>query len=323
MIPLRDTTPCRNYPVVNGLLIAANVVVYIAQTGYGPELQRFFYFYGLVPARYTVPEIAAYFTTGQQLFALFSFMFLHGGFFHLLGNLWMLYIFGDNIEDRLGPFRYLAFYLLCGLASGLSHIALNLSEQVPVIGASGAIAGVMGAYFILYPQAKILTFIPVLFIPYFIELPAFIFLGLWLVMQFLNAATASGAAGGIAWWAHIGGFASGIILLKLMSVIPGGRLSGYVRRMTAKKTTERLQVIRPAGSSRDANLYGVLAVTPYEARTGTRKLVNIPSGMRKRLFRVTIPPGVTAGTVLRLRGLGRSAQDGSRGDLMLKISMQT
>ena len=174
MLPLRDTTPCRTYPVVNTALIACNVLLYVIELGQGAGLNRFLYTYGLVPARYSVDHIAGFFTTGQQLFSLVSFMFLHGGFLHLLGNMWSLYIFGDNIEDRLGPVRYLLFYLLCGLASGITHLVLNIGSNVPVIGASGAIAGVMGAYFILYPNAKILTLIPIFFLPYFIEIPAFV-----------------------------------------------------------------------------------------------------------------------------------------------------
>ena len=130
-----------------------------------------------MPARYTVPEISGYFSIGQQVFSFVSFMFIHGGFWHLLGNMWSLYILGDNVEDRLGPLRYLAFYLLCGITSGLTHIIINHHSQLPTIGASGAIAGVMGAYFILYPKSKILTLIPIFIIPYFVEIPAFFFNG--------------------------------------------------------------------------------------------------------------------------------------------------
>ena len=199
MIPLRDTTPSKNYPIVNNLIIGVNVLVYVFQLMQGGELNRFIFTYGLVPARYSVPEIAAYFTPGQQILAFVSFMFLHGGFWHLLGNMWSLYIFGDNIEDRIGSARYLAFYLLCGLLSGLSHLLLNWGSRIPTIGASGAIAGVMGAYLILYPRSRILTLIPIFFIPYFLEIPAFFFLGLWFVFQFLSAAGTSGEGGGIAW----------------------------------------------------------------------------------------------------------------------------
>ena len=168
MLPIRDTVQSRNYPVVNTVIIAVNVLFYLIEMAQGDRLEQFFIVYGLVPARYSVPEIAAYFSWGQQVFSFFSFMFVHGGFWHLLGNMWSLYIFGDNVEDRLGPFRYLFFYLLCGLASGISHLMLNLDSQVPTVGASGAIAGVMGAYFLLYPKSRILTLIPILFIPYFV-----------------------------------------------------------------------------------------------------------------------------------------------------------
>ena len=145
MIPIRDTIPSKNYPIVNNTIIAINVLIYLLQLAQGEGLYRFVQIYGLIPARYTVPQISHYFSTGQQLFSFLSFMFLHGGFLHLLGNMWSLYIFGDNVEDRLGHFRYLVFYLLCGLASGFSHLLFNLHSTVATIGASGAIAGGMGA----------------------------------------------------------------------------------------------------------------------------------------------------------------------------------
>ena len=160
MFPIRDTAPCKNYPVVNTLIIALNILIYFFQLTLGSELNRFLYSYGLVPARYTEHELSRFFSFSQQLSAPFTFMFLHGSFWHLITNMWSLYIFGDNIEDRLGPFRYLVFYIMCGIASGFSHFFLNFDSTVPVIGASGAIAGVMGAYFVLYPRAKILTLIP-------------------------------------------------------------------------------------------------------------------------------------------------------------------
>ena len=122
MIPLRDTTPTRNYPIVNTAIIAINIVVFLIQFLQGTEINLFIYIYGLVPARYSVPQIAEYFTPAQQVFSLVSFMFLHGGVWHILGNMWSLYIFGDNVEDHLGPVRYALFYLLCGIASGLSHL---------------------------------------------------------------------------------------------------------------------------------------------------------------------------------------------------------
>jgi len=321
MIPIRDTIPSKNYPVVNNTIIGINVVVYLVQISLVSDLNRFVYIYGLVPARYSIPQITSYFTTSQQLFSLLSFMFLHGGFWHLLGNMWSLYIFGDNIEDRLGPLRYLVFYLLCGITSGFSHLIINLHSNIPTIGASGAIAGVMGAYLILYPHAKILTLIPIIFIPWFIEIPAFFFLGLWFVFQFISAAGSHGGIGGIAWWAHIGGFIFGIIFLKILLALPGTGVSAPMRKVTAKRKTHRLQVIRPVGPGEDPHLYGTITITSFEALTGTLKLVNIPWGFQKRLVRVAVPAGVQAGSKLRLKGLGKITPDGQRGDLYLKVSI--
>jgi membrane associated rhomboid family serine protease len=321
MIPIRDTLASRNLPVVNTGLIIINVLVFLLEKAQGPELDRFIYYYGLVPARYFVPQITAYFSLGQQLFALFSFMFLHGGFLHLLFNMWSLYIFGDNIEDRLGALRYLAFYILCGLASGVAHMLLNPHSNVPTIGASGAIAGVMGAYLLLFPRSKVLTLIPIIIIPWFVEIPAFFFLGIWFLMQLFNAAGDAGSAGGIAWWAHIGGFVFGMLSIAFFKRVPKLGASDRVRQMTAKKHSHRLQVIRPVPGSDDPHLYGVIEITPHEATAGTLKLVNIPWGFQKRLMRVQVPPGIGDGKILRLRGMGQIAPAGGRGDLLLKVAI--
>ena len=323
MIPIRDTIPSKNYPIVNNCIIGINVVLYLVQMAQGPDLNRFVYIYGLVPARYSIPQITSYFTTGQQFFSLLSFMFLHGGFWHLLGNMWSLYIFGDNVEDRLGPLRYIVFYLLCGITSGLSHLIFNLNSNIPTIGASGAIAGVMGAYLILHPNAKILTLIPIIFIPWFIEIPAFFFLGFWFLLQFINAAGNHGGIGGIAWWAHIGGFIFGIIFLKIFLLLPEIGVSDQMRRITAKRKTHRLQVIRPVGPGNDPHLYGTITITSFEAIAGTHKLVNIPWGFQKRLIRVTVPAGMKAGSKLRLNGLGKITADGQQGDLYLKVAIES
>ncbi|MBW2368329.1 MAG: rhomboid family intramembrane serine protease [Deltaproteobacteria bacterium] len=319
MIPIRDTVPSKTYPVVNTALIGINVLVFLFQMTQGRNLPRFNFIYGLVPARYTAPHIAEYFSMGQQVLSLLSFMFLHGGFWHLLGNMWSLYIFGDNVEDRLGPIRYLVFYLLCGLTSGLAHMMFNPSSKIPTIGASGAIAGVMGAYILLYPRSRILTLIPILFIPWFIEIPAFFFLGIWFLIQFVNAAGSTGAMSGIAWWAHVGGFLCGMIFLKFFKIIPEAGVSDRLRKMTAKKKSEKLQVIRPTAAMDDLNQYGTIRLSPHEVLTGTQKLVNVPWGYQKRLIRVTVPPGMKEGGVLRLKGLGKIMPDGNRGDLMLKV----
>jgi membrane associated rhomboid family serine protease len=321
MIPLRDTIDSKGYPIINTALIVSNVLVFLLQLGQGEALQQFIITYGLVPARYSVPAIAGHFSLGQQVFALLSFMFLHGGFWHLLGNMWTLYIFGDNVEDRLGPVRYLLFYLLCGVASGLTHLFLNWHSQLPTVGASGAIAGVMGAYFLLYPHSKILTFIPIFFIPYLIEIPAFFFLGIWFILQFLSAAGTPGHGGGIAWWAHIGGFVFGMVFLRLFLRAPETGIGRQIREKTSRKKSNRLQLIKPKRVADDPRVYGTLVITPLEARLGTRKVLSIPSGSKKRLLRVTVPPGSRDGSVLRLTGAGPKLKDGTKQDIHLRITV--
>ncbi|MGB5983916.1 MAG: rhomboid family intramembrane serine protease [Desulfobacterales bacterium] len=322
MIPIRDTLTSRNRPVVNQSIIAVNVLVYLLQSAQGADLNRFIYVYGLVPARYAVPEFAEYFSGFQQVFAFLSFMFLHGGFWHLAGNMWSLWIFGDNVEDQLGPLRYLLFYLLCGICSGLAHMVLNLHSNVPTIGASGAISGVMGAYMLLHPNARILTLIPIIIFPWFVEIPAFFFLGLWFLLQFLNAAGSAGAVTGVAWWAHIGGFVCGMLFLKLFKQIPHAGISQRVRPMTTRKTSPRLQMVRPVATGADAHTYGTLTLTPYEAAVGAQKTVNVPWGFQKRLVRVNVPPGIAEGKSLRLQGMGKISAGGARGDLFLKIKIR-
>jgi hypothetical protein len=324
MIPLRDNIPARHYPVVTHVLIAVNVLVFMAQVTHGPrELQEFVFTYGLVPARYTVERFSAYFSPFQQFFSFFSFMFLHGGFLHLIFNMWTLYIFGDNVEDRLGSFYYFIFYIGCGLVSGMAHFFLNLESTTPVIGASGAIAGVMGAYFLLYPGSKILTLIPIIFIPFFVEIPAFFFLGLWFLMQLLNAAGTQAHQAGIAWWAHIGGFVCGMLALKLFPLLPDGRAkSGHPMGSIIRKKSDRFQVIKPAVESDSADLYETIRITPYEAAAGATKVVNIPWGFHNRMYRLRIPPGTRDKSVLRLRGLGREDGSGQKGDLYLTVDIQ-
>jgi membrane associated rhomboid family serine protease len=322
MIPIRDTVESRNYPLITHLIIAVNVGVYLIQLSQGEKIDRFILLYGLVPARYSDPFLAGYFTLGQQLFSFLSFMFVHGGFWHILFNMWSLYIFGDNVEDLLGPIRYLLFYLLCGWVSGLSHLFLNWHSQIPTVGASGAIAGVMGAYFILHPRAKILTLIPVLFIPLFIELPAFFFLGLWFFFQLFSASLSPVQEGGVAWWAHIGGFLFGIICLKLFTRVPETGITRAVKNKTVRKKTPHLQAIHTTATSNDPHLYGTMAITPEEAQRGARKLVNIPWAFQRRLLHVSVPPGVREGTTLRLEGMGRAMPEGRKGDLLLKLKIQ-
>jgi membrane associated rhomboid family serine protease len=320
MIPIRDTIQSRNYPIINNTIIGLNILFYLIKLSQGAGINQFIITYGLVPARYSNPELAAYFSFGQQAFALFSFMFIHGSFWHILGNMWFLYIFGDNIEDRLGHIRYLIFYLLCGWASGLFHLFSNWHSQIPTIGASGAIAGIMGAYLVLYPRSRILTLIPLFFIPYFIEIPAVFFLGIWFVLQLLSATAVSANTSNIAWWAHIGGFIAGILFLRLFLKIPATGVSNWLRRSTSKRKTPHLQVVRPDNKDR-LHLYGTVLLSPREASNGTRKLVNIPIGLQKKIYRVVVPPGVVDGTVLRLAGMGRISDDGHKGDLYLKVRL--
>ncbi len=321
MIPLRSSQRSSSYPVVNNILIGINVVFFLIELAQGHRLNEFIYTYGLVPARYFIPQISSHFTLGEQLLSFFSFMFLHAGFLHLLGNMWSLYIFGDNVEERLGPIRYLVFYLLCGLASGIVHTVSNPHSQIPTIGASGAIAGIMGAYFVLFPRAKILTLIPLFFFFPFVEIPAYFFLGIWFLFQFLSATANSGQIGGIAWWAHIGGFIFGIIFLKLFAMMPEIGASSKIRKMTKKRTTSRIQVIRPISMDNDPNSYGNISINSREAFFGTRKLINIPVGFKKRTFFLTIPPNISDGDKLRLRGLGRIREGNTRGDLYLKVNI--
>ena len=321
MIPIRDTIDSKGYPIINSALIVSNLLVYLLQIGKGEELQRFIITYGLVPVRYSVPEVAAHFTLGQQVFALLSFMFVHGGFWHLLGNMWTLYIFGDNVEDRLGSVRYVLFYLLCGFASGLTHLFLNWHSRLPTVGASGAIAGVMGAYFLLYPDSKILTFIPIFFIPYFLEIPAFFFLGIWFILQFLSAAGTPAHGGGIAWWAHIGGFVCGMVFLKIFLRAPETAISMQLRQRVSKKKSNRFQLIKPKRMADNTEAHGTVVITPLEARLGTRKILSIPFGSKKRFLKVTLPPGSRDGSLIRLTAAGRQLGDGTRQDIYLRIKV--
>jgi hypothetical protein len=221
MIPIRDANPSSGTPVVNYAIIAACTLSFLFELSLGRHLQGFLMHYGLVPAQVLTPQPGSGFGLSRQAIPFFSSIFLHGGWLHLIGNMWILYIFGDNVESHLGHARYLAFYVMSGLMAGFIHVVTNLGSTVPTIGASGAVAGVMGAYFILYPRARVLAFIPIFFFFTLMEVPAYIFLGFWFLLQFFSG-TFSLFAGtqdftGIAWWAHIGGFLAGIVVLKLLS----------------------------------------------------------------------------------------------------------
>jgi membrane associated rhomboid family serine protease len=217
MIPLRDNIPSRQPPVITYLFIGANILFFLFElTLPRGDLERLIFTYGFIPGRFVAqlgeaPVIAL-------ITPIFTSMFLHGGWLHLISNVWTLFIFGDNVEDTLGHGRYLFFYLACGVVAALAQMASGPWSPVPMIGASGAIGGVMGAYFALFPFARILTLVPV-FLFLIIEVPAYIFLGVWFVMQFFSGTLAilgPGVQGGVAFWAHVGGFAAGYGFIRLL-----------------------------------------------------------------------------------------------------------
>lgn len=322
MIPIRDAVRSRTFPVVNALIIGMNILAFLWELVQGPQLNEALFLYGVVPLRYTDPGAAARFTPLQNALPFLTSMFLHGGILHILGNMWFLFIFGDNIEDRLGHVRYLLFYLLCGVAAGLIHVFTNWNSHMPAIGASGAIAGVMGGYLLLYPRAKILTLIPIFIFFPFVELPAYLLLGYWFLLQLLSANLAGSEATGVAWWAHVGGFVCGLGLVKVFDALPRSTMGKDLRGYTQRQTTPRLHIVSAAHRPDETGVYGTITITPKEARDGTRKLISVPHGLRKRTFLVKIPPGVQDGTLLRLRGLGREDMDGKREDLILAIKVR-
>jgi membrane associated rhomboid family serine protease len=303
------------------VIIALNVLAFLWQLSQGPQLKEALYLYGIVPFRYSDPELSTQFTRFQQYLPFLTSMFLHGGFLHIIGNMWFLYIFGDNIEDRLGHIRYLIFYLLCGVTAGLVHLYTNWDSKIPTIGASGAISGVMGAYLLLYPRSKILTLIPIFLFIQFIEIPAFIFLGYWLLIQLFSASLTPRNVGGIAFWAHIGGFIAGLLFIKIFDWIPRTGLTNGFRQHTERHRTPRIQPLTPLSIPDELDLHGIIKITDREARSGTRKMISIPQGIKKRTLLVTIPPGVEEGTRVRLKGLGKQGKEGERGDLFLDVHL--
>lgn len=220
MLPLRDDIPSRRYPIVTVALIVLNVIVFLKEASLGRHLDYFLFDYAIVPARYSDPGIASHFTLWEQMVPFVSSMFLHGGWIHLIGNMWTLWIFGDNVEDRLGRGRYLALYMVGGFAAGIVHVLTNFHSEMPTIGASGAVAAVMGSYFRFYPHARVDTVIPPFFFGPIFQLPALVFLGWWFLLQFFNGSMSLVGprdAGGVAWWAHVGGFMFGMGVSLLAS----------------------------------------------------------------------------------------------------------
>lgn len=211
------------------MLICVNVVCFVYELGLGTGLDGFIRLYGFVPARFVAAQ-AENVLDLPRFMPIFSSMFIHGGLLHLLSNMWMLWLFGDNVEDSMGHRRYLFFYLLCGTVSVFAQTMANPASPIPLVGASGAISGVLGAYFLLYPRARILTLIPLFVFFYLIELPAFVFLGLWMLLQVMQGyaqqvAVNGDVIGGVAWWAHVGGFAAGAVLIRFFKEKQPGKRS--------------------------------------------------------------------------------------------------
>jgi membrane associated rhomboid family serine protease len=210
MFPLYDTTRTRVFPLVNLGLIVLNALVFFFEIQKTPPaLESFIFAWGLIPAHLLADP-------GGKWETIFSSMFLHGGWFHILSNMWVLFIFGDNVEAALGKFRYLLFYLLSGVAAALLQAYLLPTSAVPMIGASGAIAGVLGAYLILFPRSRVASLVPILFILTVVEVPAVLFLVFWFITQLYSGLfmMQGGSASGIAWWAHIGGFLFGMLMVS-------------------------------------------------------------------------------------------------------------
>ncbi len=218
MIPIRDNVPRVTVPIAVTAVIVLNVCAFLYSRTLDPRgMVEFFHLFGVVPARFFEPEWATWAGYPPTMgWPMLSYMFLHGGWLHIIMNMWMLWIFGDNIEDVTGHGGFVVFYLACGLAAVGLHMAFEQTSQMPVVGASGAVAGVMGAYIVLYPHGRVLTLVPIVFIPLFFRLPSYIFLGIWFLSQ-VSFGLASRAQGTheVAWWAHVGGFVAGVLLISL------------------------------------------------------------------------------------------------------------
>jgi membrane associated rhomboid family serine protease len=228
MIPIRDTVRAQQFPVVNTLLIVLNGLAFWFEISLGRgALDEFIFTFGLIPARFWLIEGL------ETWLPVFTSMFLHGGWLHLISNMLALYIFGDNVEDRMGHGRYLIFYLLGGVLAGLVHAWTYPDSTIPTVGASGAIAAILGAYLVLYPNARVITLVPFPLFFFFpiIEIPAIFYLGFWFFSQLLNGAFTLTADtfqdGGVAWWAHIGGFIAGALLVKLFTAGRPRRAARY------------------------------------------------------------------------------------------------
>ena len=222
MIPIRDRNPSGTFPFVTIGIIVTNIFIFLYELTLASDLNVLFKQYGVVPYNVKHYDHAFDLSLVHTFFPFISSLFLHAGFVHLIGNMWFLWIFGDNIEDKLGHVKYLGFYILCGIIASSVHVLFNSQSVTPCIGASGAIAAVLGAYMVTFPRARVITVVPIFFFLQIIELPAIIVLGFWFIIQFFYGAvsvTTSTSGSGVAWWAHIGGFVSGIILFYIIRIL--------------------------------------------------------------------------------------------------------
>jgi membrane associated rhomboid family serine protease len=223
VFPIRDTIRSYSFPIVNWAIIGANVLAFLYQTTLSPNaLEGLIREFGMVPARLSLDNPAAWLVDPFIPLTLVTSQFLHGGWLHLISNMWTLFIFGDNVEDRIGSFRFLFFYLFGGIAANLLQAFVFPNSSIPAVGASGAIAAVLGAYLVLFPRSRVITLILLFFFPWFVEISAIFYLGFWFVTQLYSGVFAFGLpdgsqAGGIAWWAHIGGFLFGFLLIRLIT----------------------------------------------------------------------------------------------------------
>ncbi len=220
MIPIQDIAPRRTFPIVTLGLILLNVLIFLFELWLPEPLREALVFHlGVVPARYTDPEFARFHSYPLLTFlAPLTAMFLHGGWIHLIGNMWTLWIFGDNVEDRLGHKRFFFFYILCGLIATLAHVFMHPESRIPVIGASGAISGVLGAYYAMFPFARVIVMVPIFIFPFFFEVPAILYIAYWYFVQLFSGTLSivhGQVVGGVAWWAHVGGFVAGLILHRV------------------------------------------------------------------------------------------------------------
>ena len=224
MFPIRDTNKSSTFPIVNWMIIIINAGIFIIQVRLPREtIEIIFNTFGVIPIRFVEFHPLA-------PISLFSSQFLHGGWLHIIRNLWILYIFGDNVEDRIGHIQYLVFYIITGIVGSLLQVVIQPFSNTPMIGASGAISGVLGAYIFFFPRARVLTFVPIFILPWLVEIPAVIFLGIWFLSQFVNVINEASTIvnSGIAYWAHLGGFGAGFILARRFKQTRDNRYgSGY------------------------------------------------------------------------------------------------